>query len=343
MPIASWDSEIMGAFPDPSLVTELATSYWKSMTLLAANRLEIFQKLALESLTEGELAKRCGAHPRSLGFLLNALVGLGLLEKEGGRYQNGASARAFLVRGQPAYLGDAIRYAEDLYPLWGRLAESVRENRPAAAPEEILGADPDKTRHFVLGMHNRALGVARSLAASLDLSGKSHLLDVGGGPGTYAAILVEKTAGLRATVLDLEPVTRICRELVAGLEVARRIEVLPGDYRVTPFPAADVVLMSGILHREPEDSARALFAKAFESLPPGGLLVVADVHFEDDRKVSPPFAALFALNMFLTSAHGSAHAQTEISRWLAEAGFRGMETRPLPPPMPHSIVSATKP
>jgi hypothetical protein len=70
---------------------------------------------------------------------------------------------------------------------------------------------------------------------------------------------------------------------------------------------------------------------------------VADVHFEDDRKVSPPFAALFALNMFLTSAHGSAHAHTEISRWLAEAGFRGMEVTPLPPPMPHSIVSATKP
>jgi SAM-dependent methyltransferase len=333
----------MSAIPNPAVVTELATAYWKSMALLAANRLEIFQNLGEEALTEQQIAERCGAHPRSVGFLLNALAALGLLEKEGTRYRNGAATRVFLVPGQPAYLGDAIRYAEDLYPLWGRLAESVRENRPAAAPETILGADPEKTRHFVLGMHNRALGVARSLAASLDLSSRRHLLDVGGGPGTYAAILVERTAGLRATVLDLEPVTRICRELIAGLEVARRIEVLSGDYRSTPFPEADVVLMSGILHRETEDSARALFEKAFRALPPGGLLLVADVHFDDDRKVSPPFAALFALNMFLTSAHGSAHSSTEISRWLDGAGFRGIEVKPLPPPMPHSIVSGTKP
>jgi ubiquinone/menaquinone biosynthesis C-methylase UbiE len=328
---------------DPSPITELATAYWRSMTLLAANRLGIFKHLALDSLSADELGERCGAPPRSLGLLLNGLVGLGLLELNDGRYRNGSAARTFLVPGGPAYLGEAIRYAEDLYPVWGRLADSVLENRPATTPESLLGADPEKTRNFVLGMHNRALGIARSLAASLDLSGRRHLLDVGGGPGTYAAILVEETAGLRATVLDLEPVTRICRELLAESEARDRIEVLPGDYHEIAFPPADVVLMSGILHRETESSARALLAKAFEALSPGGAVVVADVHFADDRKVSPPFTALFALNMLLTSAHGSAHAETEISRWLADAGFRGIEVKPLPPPMPHSIVSGTKP
>jgi hypothetical protein len=328
---------------DPSPITELATAYWRSMTLLAANRLGIFQHLASEELTADQIGERCGAHPRSLGLLLNGLVGLGLLDENGGRYRNGSAARTFLVPGGPAYLGEAIRYAEDLYPLWGRLADSVLENRPATKPESLLGADPEKTRHFVLGMHNRALGIARSLAASLDLSGRRHLLDVGGGPGTYAAMLVQRNAGLRATVLDLEPVTRICRDLLSGVEGGERIDVLPGDYHQTAFPPADVVLMSGILHRETEASARALLLKAFEALSPGGLIAVADVHFTDDRKVSPPFAALFALNMLLTSDHGSAHAETEISRWLADAGFRGIEVKPLPPPMPHSIVSGSKP
>jgi hypothetical protein len=342
MPTGSWGSDGVESRADPSPITDLATAYWRSMALLAANRLGIFRHLAFESLTADELGERCGAHPRSLGLLLNGLVGLGLLEENEAHYRNGPAARTFLVPGGPAYLGEAIRYAEDLYPLWGRLADSVLENRPATAPESLLGADPEKTRHFVLGMHNRALGIARSLAASLDLSGRRHLLDVGGGPGTYAAILVEKTPGLRATVLDLEPVTRICRELLAGVEAGDRIEVLPGDYHQTAFPPADVVLMSGILHRETEASARALLGKAFEALSPGGRIVVADVHFADDRKVSPPFTALFALNMLLTSAHGSAHAETEVSRWLADAGFRGVEAKPLPPPMPHSIVSGSK-
>jgi ubiquinone/menaquinone biosynthesis C-methylase UbiE len=327
---------------DPSPITELATAYWRSMALLAANRLEVFQHLGRESLIASEIAERCGADLRSLGFLLNALVGLGLLEKESSRYRNGPAASAFLVRGAPAYLGEAIRYAEDLYPVWGGLAESVRANRPATPPETILGADREKTRHFVLGMHNRALGVARALAASLDLSGRRHLLDVGGGPGTYASMLVARTEGLRATVLDLAPVAAIARELLAASEVRDRIDLLEGDYHETAFPAADLVLMSGILHRETEESARSLFGKAFEALAPGGAIVVADVHFDDERKTSPVFATLFALNMLLTSAHGSAHATTEVSRWLAEAGFREIELKPLPPPMPHSIVSGRK-
>mgnify|MGYP006147810541 CR=1 FL=1 len=34
-------------------------------------------------------------------------------------------------------------------------------------------------------------------------------------------------------------------------------------------------------------------------------------------KDSPPFAVYFALNMMLTSRDGSAHAKTEMARWMA--------------------------
>jgi predicted O-methyltransferase YrrM len=330
--------------PDPSAIMALATGYWASMVLFTANRLNVFTLLSAGPGSADEVAQECGAHPRPMAMLLNACVAQGLLRREDGRYANAAAAEAFLVQGQPGYLGDALKYSDDLYPVWGRLAETVGSNSLSIPAETILGADPEKTRNFVLGMHNRARGVAACLARSLDLRGRKRLLDVGGGPGTYAILLVSQTPGLSATVLDLPAVVAIGKEIIASSGCGDRIEAVAGDYALTPFPGGyDVVLMSGILHRETPERCRRLLTKAFDALRAGGLAVVSDVFFEDEARDSPPFATLFALNMLLTSEHGSAHAKTEMARWMAEAGFLGVEARPLPPPMPHTLVLGAKP
>lgn len=330
--------------PDPSGIVALATSYWASKTLLTANRMQLFTTLATGPATANAVADKCGAHARPIAMLLNACVALGLVTKDGDTYANTPATEAFLVAGAPAYLGDALRYSDDLYPAWGRLEDAIRANAPALAPETILGDDPEKTRHFVLGMANRAGGVAAGLAATVDLTGRRRMLDVGGGPGTYSAMLVARTPGLRSTVLDLPGVVAVARELIAASGVGDRIETVAGDYTTTPFPGGrDAVLMSGMMHRETPDGCRALLDKAFAALGPGGVVVVSDVFFDDERHVSPPFAALFALTMFLTSAHGSAHATTEMAAWMRAAGFVDVTPKPFPPPMPHVALVGTKP
>lgn len=333
-----------GSLPDPSGIMALATGYWASAVLFAATRLNVFAALADGPRPAAEVAGACATHPRATTMLLNALVALGLLARDGRGYANTAAARAYLVPGRPTYLGDALRYSQDLYPVWGQLEEAVRTNAPSLAPWTILGEDPEKTRHFVLGMHGRARGVAAGLAAVLDLAGRRHLLDVGGGAGTYSILLVQKTPGLRATVLDLPGVVAIAREIIRASGVGDRIETAAGDYATAPFPpGADALLISGVMHRETPESCRALLRKAHAALAPGGLLVVSDVFFTDEDKIAPPFATLFALNMLLTSEHGSAHAAAEMAAWMGAAGFTGVQTRPLPPPMPHSMLVGTRP
>ena len=44
----------------------------------------------------------------------------------------------------------------------------------------------EERQNFILGMKNIAMAQAEMLVPHIDLSNREHLLDLGGGPGTYA-------------------------------------------------------------------------------------------------------------------------------------------------------------
>jgi hypothetical protein len=330
--------------PNPAPLMRLALAYRSSMVLFAATELDLFTRLHGAGATLAELASATAVEREPLRLLLEACLAEGMLTRDGDRYHNVPVTDAFLVRTRPTYGGHGLKYAEDLYPAWGQLAELVRTGRPVIDPESILGIDKAKTRAFILAMHERARGLSAVLPHGADFAGRRSLLDVGGGPGTYSIALVQSTPGLRSTVLDLPGVLEITREIVDENGCADRVTLRPGNYLTADFgDGYDAVLLSGMMHRETGDTCRMLLGKAFTALDPGGMVVVSDVFFDNDAKDSPAFAVYFALNMMLTSRDGSAHAKTEMARWAAGAGFTRVEVRDLPPPNPHSLVIGIKP
>ena len=331
-------------FPNPALIMRLALAYRSSMVLFAATELDVFTPLADGPLTSGQLASRSGAQAEPLRLLLDACAAEGLLTREGDRFVNTEVADAFLVRGRPGYIAHGLKFAEDLYPAWGRLADAVRHGKPTMEPESVLGDDKAKTRAFVFAMHERAKGMSAVLPHGADFSGRKRLLDVGGGPGTYAMALIRHAPGLTATILDRPGVLEVTREIVESHGFADRITLMPGDYLTSPFGTGyDSALLSGMMHRETPETCQLLLRKAFAALDRGGLVVVSDVFFDDDSRNSPPFATYFALNMMMMCENGTAHAKTGMARWMKEAGFEKVELRPLPPPNPHTLVVGIKP
>ncbi len=329
--------------PDPSSIVRLSTAYWESQALLTANRLGLFDVLADGARTPGELAASLQLDPRSTALFLRALVGLGFLAEEGGRFANAPVAATFLVKRSPAFMGNAIRYSDQLYATWGNLEGALRSGKPALPAESYLGDDADRTRTFVKAMHERALGVARALVGILDLAGRRSMLDVGGGPGTYSVLLTERFPGLRSEVLELPGVAAVARELVAAAGASDRVSLRDGDYHHADFGSGkDVVLMSGMFHRETEQACRSLIERGAACLEPGGLLVVSDV-FTDRGGSQPTFAAMFGLNMMLTAPDGGVHSDADVQSWMADCGLRELRMVPLPPPMPHRVVFGVKP
>lgn len=333
--------------PDPAPLLALSTAHWGAQTLLTANRLGLFALLADgpkgPPMDAAAVAAALGTDPRATRLLLNACIGLGLLETRDGSLVNSLLADAYLVPGRPGFLGNALAYNDDLYDAWGRLGETLANGRPAVAADSYTGTDGDRTRHFVRGMHNRALGIGRVLIGLVDLTGRRRLLDIGGGPGTYAALFAQAVPALEATVMDLPAVIEIGAEIVAEMGIADRVTHVAGNYRTAVFPGdQDAVLISGVFHRETEQTCRELIAKAREALLPGGLLIISDV-FTDAGGTRPTFAALFGLNMLLTAKDGGVHADTDVATWLAEGGFGSLTRQPFPPPLPHRIVTGVRP
>lgn len=327
----------------PHAIVQMASAYYESATLFAAIEAGVFGALQQDAgATADEVATRCRMSPRGTRLLLDACTALGLLTKDGDRYANTPAAALTLVPGAPHDLTRAIRYNRDVYPAWGRLPEFVRTGQPVEPPALHLGDDPERTRRFVLSMHGRALGIGRAVVPLLDLTGCRNLLDLAGGPGTYAVLLAQANPALQCTVLDLPPVVKVADELIAQAGMSSRVRTLPGDYHTTPFPCGmDAVTIFGALHQESPDSIRDILGRACAALRPGGQIFILDL-MTDATHTQPPFSALFAVNMALTTDNGWVFSDREICGWLVEAGFTDCHVRPVPPPMPHWLVSARK-
>jgi predicted O-methyltransferase YrrM len=274
--------------PDPSSIVRLSTAYWESQTLLTANRLKLFDFLADGARTAEAVAAGLGLDARSTGLLMRACVGLGFLVESAQGFENTPTAATFLVSRSPAFMGNVIRYSDQLYGTWGKLEDALRSGKPALPAETYLGDDPARTRGFVVAMHERALGIARALVPLIDLTGRRAMLDVGGGPGTYSVLLTERHPGLKSEVLELPGVAAVARELVAAAGASEHVVLRDGDYHTADFGSGkDVVLMSGMFHRETAQACRGLVERAVACLEPGGLLIVSDV-FTDEGGASRP-------------------------------------------------------
>ena len=327
-------------------IIDLASAYYGSAVLFAALETGLFTHIAQAQrpLSVAELAACAKLDPRGARLLLDACVAAGLLRKSGETYENTAAGKQALVTGGAHDVTKAIRYNQDVYAAWGRLATFARSGQPVEPPAHHLGDDPERTRRFVLAMHGRALGIGRMVVPMIDLSGCTRLLDLAGGPGTYAVLLAQAHPALQCVTVDLPAVSAVAAELVAAAGMTEHVTCRAGDYHTDLYEEAafDAVTIFGALHQEAPEMIVSILTRACAALRPGGRLFVLDM-MTDATRTQPVFSALFALNMALTTDHGWVFSDAELHAWLQQAGFEACATRHVPPPMPHWLVTARKP
>ncbi len=316
--------------------------YAEARILQTAVTLGLFDQLDAAGRDATAIAVAAGTDTRATALLLNALVAMRLVRKDGDLFKETEIAKTHLASTSPTSYANYVKFDASLWPLWSNLAESVRTGKPARDPD-MFQSNADDTARFIDAMASlvTARGDARVLAETLDLRDVRRLLDVGAGPGTYAIELCRRHPALRATIFDLPGTLAVTRRHVDASGVADRIELVAGDYLRDPLPTGhDLVFLSNIIHGEDEETNRALMRKIHGALVPGGRVMIKD-HVTDESGTSPAPAAIFSIAMLLFT-RGRDYAFAEIRDWLAAAGFTRVEADVLPPGLISMLVVGHK-
>lgn len=326
----------------PAKLLELSGGYWGACALHAGVKLEIFTRLEEKPQTAAHLSERIGCDMRSLAMLLDALCAMELLNKMVETYALTNFAAEFLSRSSPKYLGHIITHHHHLMSSWAKLDQAVLSGKPVREPSSR--EDDEAAREsFLMGMFDLAMQLAPRIVPQIDLKGRRRLLDLGGGPGTYAIHFCQHNPQLSAVICDLPTTRKFAEKTVARFGLSERIEFVARDFNTEELPTGfDVAWLSHILHSEGPQGCAEVLKKAAASLEPGGMLLVQEFIL-DDPKDGPLFPALFSLNMLIGTADGQSYSQGELMAFFSGAGLTDIHRIQLQLPNGAGVIAGRKP
>ncbi len=325
---------------DPMRVMDVASAYWNSCVLHAANRLDIFNRLDGQPKDLDTLTRETGADKRCLGTLLSALVSIDFLDRDGDVFRNNKFSQTFLTSSSTFYQGGIVYMFENWYQAWGGLYNTVMTGKPSALMHQEY--TDEETRNYMMGMHNRALSQSDVLTSMFDLSGKKQLMDVGCGPATFAVKFCERYPGLQAVAMDRPQNLKIAKQIVDQYHMQDRVELRPGDYNTDSLGSGnDAMLLSSMTNQESPQTLRKLLKKCYDSMNKDGVIMIQEQLLHPDKK-GPRLAAMIGVNQIINTVSGMSYSSTEMETILRDVGFVDVESRQMAPPSPFVMVSGYK-
>ena len=312
----------------PDAIMQLGLGFWASKTLLSAVELGLFTELVGEKLDADALGTRLGLHTRSAADFFDALVALGMLDRERGQYANTPASDLFLDRAKPTYIGGMLEMANArLYPFWGSLTEGLQTGQlqnEAKVGGDFFGelyADHDRLAQFAAAMTSISAGAGMAIAAKFPWADHQTVIDIGCAEGAVPVHVAQAHGHITGGGFDLPPLEPIFDTFVGQFGLGDRLRFTSGDFFADPLPTADVLVMGHILHDWNLAEKRVLLKKAYDALPDGGALIVYDAIIDDDRR-SNAFGLLMSLNMLIETPGGFDYTGADCQGWMQEAGFR---------------------
>lgn len=316
-------------------ILELGYAFRGAKALMSAVELGVFAALTGGPLDGEALREQLGLAERGARDFFDALVALGLLNRDGtGRYSNAPGAALHLDPRQESYVGGLFEHlAVREYAVWGALAEALRTGRPQTGVETFkhfgpLYSDPQRLASFVQAMTSGSLAPAKAIAARFPWDRYKTFLDVGSAEGCVPVQIALAQSHITGAGFDLPILGATFDRFVKDHGVSDRVRFLSGDFFADPLPGADVLIMGRVLHNWDLATKRMLLHKAHAALPAGGALIVYERLIDDERRAGCG-GLLTSLNMLVMTAGGFNFTAADCIGWMRDAGFREMRTEPL--------------
>jgi SAM-dependent methyltransferase len=307
----------------PDRIMQISHGLWPAAIVSSAAAYDFFTHIAHGHATADAVAAAAGTDRRGTRMVLDSLVALELLTKQGGRYALAPDADAFLVRDRQTSIADMVaEHPRLMWDDWGQLREALKTGRPVkSVDDEKSGGEffPKLVRMIMSLSLGPADAVAEHLGVGSTLK-SATVLDIGAGSCAWTIPFARRDRTAAITAFDLAPVLEEAQKIVREFAVADSFRMQAGDYRKDEFGTNyDIAVLGNICHIESPDANRQLFARIRRALKPGGRLIIGDM-LPNEERTGPPFPVMFAINMFLHS-NGDTYTFSEYESWLRGAGF----------------------
>ena len=326
------------AGPTPEPIMKVAMGFMAAKHLFVASEVGLFEALAAGPADLTTLSHKLGVPARTLGILAAAMAGVGLLERDGGKYKNSEAAAGFLAGVPGIDLRPHLRFWDQIsYPMWQKLADAVRSGE---GQSQFGRLDSRQQQIFSTGVEAFTAPVAAALAATYEFGRHRRVLDVAGGTGSFLVAVLKKHPALQATLFELPGPCAVARLKLQNLPEGERIEVVEGDVFKDPLPDGhDVVIVANAVHVFSADHNIGLMKAIRASVAAGARLLLADL-WTDPTYTQPAPAALMSGEFLTFSGEGQSYSEADARVWLDQTGWRMLEHKPLAGPASLIVAEA---
>lgn len=298
---------------------EKAIDYASKLVLLgSAQKAGIFEALS-EEKDIASLKSMLQADERALYIVLESLSAIGFVNKKGNKYIIAEKARSLFIESGEDYVGGFLPHFMDIMKAWLSLPEIIKGEKPKRESEKrniaafmnAMASKDDKVVEEV---------VKHCLKRKKDAK---NVLDLGGGPGKYAKVFVNK--GLNVVLYDLpDAIDYVSTHF--GLKDVRNLTLKKGDFTEDGFvkeftgESFDIIFLGNIFHIYSEEENQNLIKRVRNLLKDDGMIAI-----EDFVRGRSPTAEMFAVNMLANTEGGNTYTETQYRAWLEVASFSRIE------------------
>ena len=308
----------------------------------------VFDALADGESDAVELAERLDADAKGVRALLHFLEAQGYVASGDGRYRNTSMTAKWLTTESETNMAPWFTFWNDLvFPFWEcHLETVVREGEPPLTIYEWFDEEPSRWELAQRGFRAAASVLVDAVADEIAIpDDASRLLDVGGGHGLYSIELCRRHPRLSGVVFDSPEALAVAREEIEDAGVEDRLRTRGGDYSTDDFGGAyDVALVFNVTHAHDAAETQHLFERVFDTLDPGGRIVVLD-QFQGSASTPVGETALQFVGLtYLTTLGATIHPYDDVAEWLRDIGFEDLNRTSIRRAGPgNTLIQATKP
>jgi ubiquinone/menaquinone biosynthesis C-methylase UbiE len=332
----------MPSVPPQMVLARMMTGYAVGQLIYVAAKLGLADLLKDGAQSIDDLARLTETDKNSLYRVMRGLVAAGVFQENDAAGFELSAVGQCLCTGVPGSMRAMALCSDESYFVWGHLLHTVKTGETAfnrlydMDRYQYLREHPEAAAKFHAAMSGLSAQVAQAVLMLYDLSTFDKVIDVGGGSGTLLLTLLRAHPSLRGVLFDQPAVVEEAREQFAKeqvAELAKRCEVVAGDFLTSVPAGGDAYLLSHVLHNWDDENCKRILRNCRAAMGEQGKLLLIEIVLPVRLNQSPMTYPIVMTDLqMLVMTGGRERTESEFRALLQDAGFelqRVIQTRGL--------------